>query len=220
MLDGCEYPERFSPDGLTEHVINALLPLVWPRHQLLRPGPQRPSSRYDLASGGDGMRAVDGHHARPGGSNRQERAHQAGAPPSPASATKEIGMLQLHACVIVRCDQCGDSPGHEAHHPTEDVALDAAAAEGWQVGPGGGLWCSACATVLSCEAEGHQFSAWRHPITTAGHPALSEYRHCQRCCLHDSRPARWLIGSDPGRGCSAAYSVLLTGASTTVAEVA
>jgi hypothetical protein len=27
-VDGIQYPERFSPDGLTEHVIDALLPLL------------------------------------------------------------------------------------------------------------------------------------------------------------------------------------------------
>lgn len=129
-------------------------------------------------------------------------------------------MLQLHACVIVRCDQCSQSPGHQAHHPTEDTALDAAAADGWQVDPGGRLWRSACATVLTCEAEGHEFSAWRHPVTANEQLALSEYRHCQRCCLIDSRPARWLIGSTPGRGKSAGFSALLTGTGATVAEVA
>jgi hypothetical protein len=129
-------------------------------------------------------------------------------------------MLQLLTCVIIRCDQCGDSPGSEAHHLTEDAALDAAAAQGWRIGPGGRLWCSACAPVLICEAEGHEFSAWHHPITADGQPALSEYRHCQRCCLVDSRPVRWLIGSAPGRGKSAVFSALLASAGTDAAEVA
>lgn len=213
-MDSIECPEGFSPDGLTEHLIDALLPLVWPQHPSHLPG-----ARYDLVVGGS---ASAGRHTRPGGPNRQARAHQVGALPSPATATatEEIKMLQLHACVIVRCDQCGDSPGHQAHHPTEDLALDAAAAEGWQVGPGGRLWCSACATVLSCEADGHEFSAWRHPVTSDGQPAPSQYRHCRRCCLLDSRPARWLIGSTPGRGTSAGFSVLLSGAGAAVAEVA
>jgi hypothetical protein len=129
-------------------------------------------------------------------------------------------MLQLLTCVIIRCDQCGDSPGHQAHHLTEDAALDAAAAQGWRLGPAGRLWCSACATVLICEAEGHEFSAWRHPLTAEGQPALSEYRHCQRCCLVDSRPVRGLIGSAPGGDKSTAFSALLASAGTTVAEVA
>jgi hypothetical protein len=105
-------------------------------------------------------------------------------------------MVQVHTCVSVHCGQCGDSlgePGFEAHYPTEDAALDAAAAAGWRVGPGGRLWCSACAPVLICEAEGHEFSEWRHPATLDGHPAGSEYRHCRRCCLHESRPAGWLL---------------------------
>src|SRR5205823_1161205 len=135
-----------------------------------------------------------------GGPNRQQRAHQTGTPKSPATATKEIGMLQLHTCVIVRCDQCEDSVGRHAHYATEDAALDAAAAEGWQVGPGGRFWCPACATVLTCEIEGHEFSAWQRPVTSNGQPALSEYRHCQRCCLVDSRPTRSLVGSVPARG--------------------
>lgn len=132
-------------------------------------------------------------------------------------------MVQVHTCVSVHCAQCGQalgSPGFEEHWPTEDAALDAAAAEGWRVGPGGQLWCSACGAVLMCEVEGHEFGAWRRPVTAGGQLALSEYRHCRRCCLHDSRPARWLIGSVPGQGRSAAFSALLTGAGTTVAEVA
>ncbi|MGH3901105.1 MAG: hypothetical protein ACRDTA_23225 [Pseudonocardiaceae bacterium] len=100
----------------------------------------------------------------------------------------------------VQCDQCGDSlggPGFEAHYPTGDAALDAAAVEGWRVGPGGRLWCSACAPALECEAEGHEFSEWRHPVTSGVHPTVSEYRHCRRCCLHESRPAGWLVGGVP-----------------------
>jgi hypothetical protein len=101
-------------------------------------------------------------------------------------------MLQVHTCVSVHCDQCGnspDGPGFEAHWPTENAALDAAAAGGWLVGPGGRLWCSACGPVLTCQAHGHEFSQWRRPSTPDGHPADSEYRHCRRCCLHDSRTA-------------------------------
>ncbi len=146
------------------------------------------------------MNFTDLHGARPGGPNRQERAHQVGAPQSSAKAIGEIGMVQVHTCVSVHCDQCGDSlgsAGFETHYPTEDAALDAAATEGWRVGPGGRLWCSACGPVLRCEAEGHEFSAWRHPITPDGHPAGSEYRHCWRCCLHESRPAAlFLAGAD------------------------
>ncbi|MGH3824579.1 MAG: hypothetical protein ACRDRA_17360 [Pseudonocardiaceae bacterium] len=214
-MNGAECSEQFSPDGLTEQAIDALLPLVWPQHQ-----PQRRATRYEPLSGGCRASSADVQHTRPGDPNRQERAHRAGAPLSPATATKEIGMLQLHACVIIRCDQCGDRPGRHAHYPTEDAALDAAAVEEWHAGPGGRLWCSACATVLTCEAEGHEFSAWRHPLTSGGQPALSEYRHCRRCCLDDSRPARWLIGSAPRQGRSAGFSALLAGAATHKAEVA
>ncbi|MGH3803106.1 MAG: hypothetical protein ACRDTD_23855 [Pseudonocardiaceae bacterium] len=109
----------------------------------------------------------------------------------------------------VHCDQCGDSlgsSGFEAHYATEDAAFDAAAAAGWRVGPSGRLWCSACAPVLTCEAEGHEFSEWRHPVTFGGHLAGSEYRHCRRCCLHESRPARRLIGGLPGQAASAALA--------------
>ena len=132
-------------------------------------------------------------------------------------------MVQVHTCVSVHCDQCGDSPGQpgfEAHFATEDAALDAAAVEGWRVGPGGRLWCSACGPVLTCEAEGHQFSPWRLPVMSGGQLALSEFRYCRRCCLHDSRPASRLIGSVSGQGKSVGFSVLLTDTGTTVAEVA
>jgi hypothetical protein len=106
-------------------------------------------------------------------------------------------MVQVHTCVSAHCSQCGDSlgsAGFEAHYPTEDAALDAAAAKGWLVGPDGRLWCSACAPVLICEDEGHEFSEWRHPVTLDGQPVgNSEFRHCRRCCLHESRPAGWLL---------------------------
>ncbi|MGH3755837.1 MAG: hypothetical protein ACRDRP_24765, partial [Pseudonocardiaceae bacterium] len=99
------------------------------------------------------------------------------------------------------------------------AALDAAAAQGWQVGPGGRLWCSACGPVLTCEIDGHEFTPWRavlvsidkfherhagtgHAATPAqGHPVVGrEYRYCRRCCLHESRPARELTSARPGRG--------------------
>ncbi|MEO7194564.1 MAG: hypothetical protein ABIZ05_07040 [Pseudonocardiaceae bacterium] len=101
-------------------------------------------------------------------------------------------MLQVHTCVSVHCDQCGDAlgdPGFEAHYPTERSALTAATASRWRTDRGRRLLCSACTPVLTCEAEGHQFSRWRHPVTAEGHPAGSEYRHCWRCCRHESRPA-------------------------------
>ena len=112
-------------------------------------------------------------------------------------------MLQVHTCVNVHCGQCGSAlggPGFEAHYPTEAAALDAAAAEGWLVGRGDRLWCSACGPVLTCEAEGHEFSDWRRPVIANGRPASSEYRHCRRCCLEESRRAQWLMSSHPKRG--------------------
>jgi len=108
-------------------------------------------------------------------------------------------MIQAHTCVSVHCDQCGDalgSPEYELHYPTERSALDAATAEGWRLGPDRRWWCSACAPALICQAEGHQFSQWRRPLTRDGHPAASEYRHCRRCCWHESRPTE----QDRGEG--------------------
>lgn len=122
-------------------------------------------------------------------------------------------MVQVHTCISVHCGQCGTSPagfGFEAHYPTETDALDAATAAGWVVGPGGQLWCSACGPVLECEADGHQFSPWL-PARREAY-ADSEYRYCRRCCLHESRPAAVLVGSDPGRGKTAAMRPLLAGA--------
>ncbi|MGH3824578.1 MAG: hypothetical protein ACRDRA_17355 [Pseudonocardiaceae bacterium] len=107
-------------------------------------------------------------------------------------------MVQVHTCVSVHCDQCRDalgSPGFEAHYPSEDAALDAAAAQGWLVGPGGRLWCSACGPVLRCEAEGHEFSDWHAPQPGRGLLDGSECRYCRRCCLHESR-ALVLTGAD------------------------
>jgi hypothetical protein len=97
-------------------------------------------------------------------------------------------MVQVHTCVSVHCGQCGDalgSLGFEVHYPTETAALDAVAAAGWVVGPGGRLACSTCGPVLECEADGHQFGPWLPARRDAG--TGSEYRYCRRCCLHESR---------------------------------
>lgn len=143
----------------------------------------------------DGMNPIEVHNTRPGGRNRQERAHRAGAPESLAQAIEESGMVQVHTCASVHCDQCGDSldsQGLEVHFATEDAALDAADAAGWLVGPGGRLWCSACGPVLTCEAEGHQFGSWRRDASSD-----REHRLCVRCCLHDTRPVASLTGGEP-----------------------
>jgi hypothetical protein len=130
-------------------------------------------------------------------------------------------MLQVQTCVSVHCHQCGDALGDprlEAYFPSEDAALDAAA-QGWRIGPGDRLWCSACGPVLRCEAEGHEFTPWRavllcveqvHELLAGteytampagGQPLGREYRCCLRCHLHESRPSRWLTGgSTPGEG--------------------
>jgi hypothetical protein len=103
-------------------------------------------------------------------------------------------MIQVHTCVSVHCDQCGDAlggPGFQAHYRSENAALDAATAHGWRIGPDRQWWCSACAPALICQTEGHQYSPWRHPRIRNGHPAPSQYRHCRRCCRHESRPATW-----------------------------
>jgi ferredoxin len=108
---------------------------------------------------GGGINLTDVLDTRPGGPNRQERAHRVGTPESLTEAIEEIGMVQVHTCVSVHCGRCGGSlgsAGFEAHYQTEDAALDAAATEGWRVGPGGRLWCSACGPVLTCEAQGQR----------------------------------------------------------------
>ncbi|MGH3854096.1 MAG: hypothetical protein ACRDR6_11490 [Pseudonocardiaceae bacterium] len=186
------------------------------------------------------MTLIEMRNTRPGGPNRQERAHRGGAPEPLTEAIKEIGMLQVQTCVSVHCVQCGDAlgdPGFEAHYPTEDAALDAAAAQGWRVGPGGRLWCSACGPVMTCEAQVHEFTQWHllpvdehhgplpHPdqaaATAKERPAGREYRSCRRCCLHESRPAKWLISEVSGRGKSVALPFELLAAGTdVVGEVA
>lgn len=101
-------------------------------------------------------------------------------------------MIQVHTCVSVHCDQCGDAlggPVHMAHFRTENAAMNAATADGWRIGPDRRWWCSVCAPALICQTEEHQFSPWRHPLTRNGHSAPSEYRYCRRCCVLESRPA-------------------------------
>ncbi|PZS13231.1 MAG: hypothetical protein DLM60_21010 [Pseudonocardiales bacterium] len=132
---------------------------------------------------------IDVFDTRPGGRCRPA-TRRVGAPESPAKAIEEIGMVQVHTCVSVRCDQCGralGSPGYEAHYPSESAALDAAVTEGWQVGPGGRFWCSTCGAVLTCEDEGHQFTEWHYPQADPKLIDGGEYRYCRRCCLHESR---------------------------------
>jgi hypothetical protein len=150
------------------------------------------------------------------------------------------GMVQVHTCVSVHCAQCGDAlgdPGFEAHYPTEDAALDAAAARGWRVGPGGRLWCSACGPVLTCDAEGHEFTEWcpaflderqellTHPghdaaATAEGQPVSREYRYCRRCCLHESRRDWVLISGLRGQGKTSEVGQRLLAASVGAREVA
>jgi hypothetical protein len=130
-------------------------------------------------------------------------------------------MLQVHTCVSVHCDQCGDSPpgpGFEAHYPTEDTALDAATAQGWLVGPSGQWWCSACGPVLICEGQGHDFTPWHRGCTDetevvlgAGGGAVSEYRYCRRCCLHEARPITSLVNSVAEQGKTASMRALSVG---------
>jgi hypothetical protein len=131
------------------------------------------------------------------------------------------GRVQVHTCVSVHCDQCGDAlggPEFPAHYPTKDAALDAAAAQGWRISPGGRLWCSACGPVLTCAADGHEFTPWQavlngvdefpEPLagtehtaaSAAGHPLSREYRYCRRCCLHESHRDRVLINGLRGHG--------------------
>jgi hypothetical protein len=101
-------------------------------------------------------------------------------------------MIQVHTCLSVHCDQCGDALGRAAytvHFRTESTALTAATTDGWRIGRDGQWWCSVCAPALICQAEGHQFGPWRCPHTRNGHPAPSEYRYCRRCCVLESRPA-------------------------------
>ncbi len=110
-------------------------------------------------------------------------------------------MIQVHTCVSVHCDQCGAalrSPEFEEHFRTEGAALRAAAAQRWCTGPDGRLMCSACAPILVCELEGHQFSSWHHPVLSEGLVALTEYRHCQRCCELESRPVTGGTSRDGG----------------------
>lgn len=131
---------------------------------------------------------------------------------------KQVGEALSSVYVSAHCDQCGESPagpGVAAYGSTEAAALDAAAAEGWRVGPGGRLLCSACGPVLTCQAEGHAFSEWRHPVIRDGQPAVSEYRHCRRCCLHDSRPVRWLIGARSRSGKTSLAALFPAGAGVT-----
>jgi hypothetical protein len=101
-------------------------------------------------------------------------------------------MIQVHTCVSVHCDQCTDAlgkPAYTVHFRTENAAMDAATADGWRIDSDGQWWCSACAPALICQAQGHQFSPWRHPHIRNGRPAPSEYRYCRRCCVLESRPA-------------------------------
>jgi hypothetical protein len=48
----------------------------------------------------------------------------------------------------------------------------------------------------------------------------NEYRHCRRCCLHESRPAALLVGSSPGRGKTGAMQLLLAAGIAEAGEVA
>jgi hypothetical protein len=169
-------------------------------------------AQHHRRSGGD-TALIDVFDTRPGGPNRQERAHRVGAPESPAEEIEEMGMLQVHACVSVHCDQCGEplgDPEAQGHYPSEDAALNAAATQRWRVYPGGRLRCSACALASACEVEGHEFTPWRHPRTERGELlGGSQYRHCRRCCVCESRLVELLAADVAEWGTSAAMRALL-----------
>lgn len=153
-------------------------------------------------------------------------------------------MVQVHTCVSVHCDQCGDSlgsPGCEAHYATEIAALDAATGQGWLIGPGSRWYCSACGPVLTCEAEGHVFTPWRLVLPRdeesrelaelAAMPEGStelararsvsrEYRYCQRCCLHESHQDHSRENAGPGRGTGTSRPTGVGLAGSVVGEVA
>ena len=128
------------------------------------------------------------------------------------------------------------TPDFEAHYPTENAALDAAAVQGWRIGPGGRLWCSACGPVLTCAAEGHEFTEWgpvllcsdkchelfeQAEATGGEHSVSREYRYCRRCCLHESRHNWLLISGLCGQGKGESGAVALRPANADVAaEVA
>ncbi len=119
-------------------------------------------------------------------------------------------MVQVHTCVSVHCDPCGlplGSPNYEAHYSTEDAALDAAERAGWVCTTGGRWWCSCCGPVLTCEAEGHEFTPWL-PGSASDGPGR-EYRYCRRCCLHETRTTSALVGSVPQRGKTAGVAAAL-----------
>ncbi|MGB8201440.1 MAG: hypothetical protein WCF33_17415, partial [Pseudonocardiaceae bacterium] len=97
-------------------------------------------AQHHRRSGG-AMTVIDVFDTRPGGPNRQERAHRVGAPESPAEEIEEMGMLQVHTCVSVHCDQCGEplgDPEIQGHYPSEDAALNAAATQRWRATRVGG----------------------------------------------------------------------------------
>lgn len=124
-------------------------------------------------------------------------------------------MVQVHTCVSVHCDQCGmplGSPHYEAHYPTEDAALDAAEQAGWVCTTAGRWWCCCCGPVLTCEAEGHEFTPWQ--LGSAGAGPGREYRYCRRCCLHESRTSAALVGSVPQQSKTAAVTAALRRAVT------
>jgi hypothetical protein len=74
---------------------------------------------------------------------------------------------------------------------------DAVAAQGWRVGPGKRLCCSACGPELACEAPGQEFSQRQPGAIAERHPTGSEYRYCRRCCLPECRRTTRLIETAP-----------------------
>jgi hypothetical protein len=148
------------------------------------------ATRRYRRSDGDSVTRIDVHDAQPG-SPCLPAVHRTGAPELLTQAIKEIGMVQVHTCVSVHCDQCGNAlggPGLEANYR-----------------------CSACRSVLTCAAEGHEFTEWcpidkcqelftplgQAPLASDRHSVSYEYRYCRRCYLHESRPAAVLVGGEP-----------------------
>jgi len=107
-------------------------------------------------------------------------------------------MIETCACVVVRCDDCGedwyDQLDGVIHFPSIDDARRYLG-DDWNIADDGAAFCPHCIAARSCLANGHdwdEFTPCRHELWAqppAENHECRDLRSCERCGDLDSRPA-------------------------------
>lgn len=103
-------------------------------------------------------------------------------------------MLEHHACVTARCDQCGRFYGDDldtgaAYFRTAADALEVITMAfsrdevTWVVSQDGRLRCAQCESQRLCTESGHNWSTWLPCLPDGADEVCSDqFRYCRRYC--------------------------------------